>query len=148
MGRLGVFLMIAVFVGAACTSRSKPTIVDTPPASPAPRVVAPAAPAPQPFTDRELADELRRQGIGGASKGDANPTSRPGAILPEITETSRGVIITLPHTHFEFDSYDLEPQARARASRRSLQSRRRKPACRSAATFVSCLPSCPGKCDR
>ena len=112
MGRLGVALMIAVFVGAACTSRSKPTIVDTPPASPAPRVIAPAAPPPRPFTDRELADELRRQGIGGASKGDANPTSPPGAILPEITETSRGVIITLPHTHFEFDSYDLDPQAR------------------------------------
>src|SRR5262245_47827193 len=112
--------MLAVLVGAGCTSGSKPTIVDTRPASPAPRpapsvpkVAEPAAPAPRPFTDRELADELRRQGIGGASKSAGRPTSQPGAILPEITETPRGVIVTLPHTHFAFDSYDLDPQARS-----------------------------------
>jgi OOP family OmpA-OmpF porin len=75
-------------------------------------VVEPAAPETRPFTDRELADELRRQGIGGVSKGHANPTSPAGATPPEIAETPRGVVITLPHTHFAFDSHDLDPQAR------------------------------------
>jgi outer membrane protein OmpA-like peptidoglycan-associated protein len=118
VGRLGVVLTVAMVLTVAilavtgCTSRSKPTVVDEPPASPTPRVVERAAPEPRPFTDRELADELRRQGIGATSKGDAPATSLPGAVPPEIKETPRGVVITFPHTHFAFDSYDLDPPAR------------------------------------
>jgi outer membrane protein OmpA-like peptidoglycan-associated protein len=92
-------------------------------------VTAPAtsAEAPAPFTDRELVDELRRQGVGKATTGASGATavgtgasSRSSATVsatadeavPEIKETPRGVVITLPHTYFAFDSADLDPQAR------------------------------------
>ena len=49
-------------------------------------------------------DELRRQGIGVAS-GQAGG-------FPEITETARGIVITLPSTFFAFDRAELDNQAR------------------------------------
>jgi outer membrane protein OmpA-like peptidoglycan-associated protein len=90
---------------------------------------ATSAEAPAPFTNRELIDELRRQGVGTATTGASGAaavgtgvSSRSGATasasaatdhsVPEITETPRGVVITLPHTYFAFDSFDLDPQAR------------------------------------
>jgi outer membrane protein OmpA-like peptidoglycan-associated protein len=100
-------------------------------------VIAPANPASTsaPFTDRELIDELRRQGVGAAETGRSGATTvdeqrrqgagtgaagRSGAtasaatgeVVPEIKETPRGVVITLPHTYFAFDSFDLDAQAR------------------------------------
>ena len=37
---------------------------------------------------------------------------RPTEYLPEVTETPRGVVVTLPHTYFAFDSFDLDARAR------------------------------------
>jgi outer membrane protein OmpA-like peptidoglycan-associated protein len=87
-----------------------------------PKVGAPPPPpgttaAPAPFSNRELADELRRQGIGAAATGQTGGTGsadapRNGELLPEIKETPRGVVVTLPHTQFAFDSFDLDTKAR------------------------------------
>jgi len=100
--------MLAALLGAGCASRSKPPVDDSSAHSRVPPARATARPETRPYTDRELADELRRQGIGGQT-GITIPPAGPPA---EITETPRGVVITLPHTHFAFDSYDLDPQAR------------------------------------
>jgi outer membrane protein OmpA-like peptidoglycan-associated protein len=106
--------MLAVLVVVGCAKR---------PVTPS----ATSAEAPAPFTDRELMDELRRQGVGKATTGASGATavgagasSRSSAAasatadesVPEIKETPRGVVITLPHTYFAFDSFDLDPQAR------------------------------------
>jgi OOP family OmpA-OmpF porin len=82
----------------------------------APRVATPAPP-PAPFTDRELADELVRQGVGGPK--DAPPTPpRPGEDIPtEIRQTPRGVVITSRNVLFAFDSDALTPQARREIER-------------------------------
>jgi outer membrane protein OmpA-like peptidoglycan-associated protein len=73
------------------------------------------SPAPAPFTDRELADELSRQGLGRPAPGA--PTT-PGDELPtEIRETPRGVVITFRHVLFSFDSADLAPRARLEIER-------------------------------
>jgi outer membrane protein OmpA-like peptidoglycan-associated protein len=77
-------------------------------ASPQPQPAATAPAAAAPFTNRELADELRRQGVGAAAAGKTSP----GEEVPEIKETARGVVITLPHTLFAFDSFDLDAPAR------------------------------------
>jgi outer membrane protein OmpA-like peptidoglycan-associated protein len=134
LARLGAILMLATLLGAGggCASPSKPTAdtssepspmppVPMPPA-PMPPAPAMAAPEPPPFTNRELADELRRQGVEGPAPGrkatsspatGQTPSKTPaGGPTPEIRETPRGVVITLPHTHFAFDSYDLDPPAR------------------------------------
>jgi outer membrane protein OmpA-like peptidoglycan-associated protein len=63
-----------------------------------------AAASSAPFTNQELLDELRRQGLGAASGQGA-------AGFPEITETARGIVITLPSTFFAFDRSELDPQA-------------------------------------
>lgn len=115
MRRLGTtVLMLAVLVLVGCTKRP-----GTAPAT--------SAGAPAPFTNRELIDELRRQGVGTATTGASGATaigtaasSRAGATVsattddsvPEIKETPRGVVITLPHTYFAFDSFDLDPPGR------------------------------------
>jgi outer membrane protein OmpA-like peptidoglycan-associated protein len=101
MERPGAILALSVLLAAGCASGRGPQ-VSASPAAPE------ASPAPVPFTDRELADELRRQGIGAAPAGQTSPTDE----VPEIRETPRGVVITLPHTLFAFDSYDLDAQAR------------------------------------
>jgi outer membrane protein OmpA-like peptidoglycan-associated protein len=78
---------------------------------------SPPSPDPPaaPFTDRELTEELRRQGLGASTAGGA--ASRSGGRsaneeLPEIKETPRGIVITLPHAYFAFDRADLDPAAR------------------------------------
>ncbi len=104
LGRLGGILGLPVLLGIAGASRSRPAVGDSTATSPVPP--ATAGPETRPFTDRELADELRRQGIGVAATGQ---TAR---LFPEINATPRGVVITLPHTDFAFDSDNLVPQAR------------------------------------
>jgi outer membrane protein OmpA-like peptidoglycan-associated protein len=66
-----------------------------------------AAAAP-PFTNQELVEEFRRNDVGRGSGGAASGTEG----VTDITETSRGVVITLPSTFFAFDKSDLDPAAR------------------------------------
>jgi outer membrane protein OmpA-like peptidoglycan-associated protein len=54
----------------------------------------------RPFTNQELAEELRRQGV---SRGTGI-----GVDGPEITETPRGLVVTMPNTFFAFDRADLD----------------------------------------
>jgi hypothetical protein len=86
----------------------------------APRVATPAAPAPgppAPFSDRELADELARQGVGVPKDAPTTPP-RPGEDIPtEIRQTPRGVVVTFRYVLFAFDSDALTPQARREIER-------------------------------
>jgi outer membrane protein OmpA-like peptidoglycan-associated protein len=79
----------------------------------APRVATPAPPAaPAPFSDRELADELARQGVGVPKDAPTTPPG-PGQDVPtEIRQTPRGVVVTFRYVLFAFDSDALTPQAR------------------------------------
>src|SRR5262245_51029403 len=88
---------------------------------PAPAPQSAGAPGPAasaaPFTDRELADELVRQGVGVPKEG---PTAPPqvGQDLPtEIRQTPRGIVITFRNVLFAFDSSELGPQARREIER-------------------------------
>jgi outer membrane protein OmpA-like peptidoglycan-associated protein len=88
---------------------------------PAPRAATPAPPpapaAPAPFSDRELADELVRQGVGVPKDAPTTPP-RPGEDIPtEIRQTPRGVVITSRNVLFAFDSDALTPQARREIER-------------------------------
>ncbi len=71
-----------------------------------------------PFTNRELIEELRKQGVdqpppaGTAPGRPGGPGARVGPALPEIRETPQGVVITLPMAHFAFDSAELDAEAR------------------------------------
>ena len=119
MRRLGAILALSALLGAGCARRpvvgvdESKAAAGAPAGSPAPaRAPTPVAPGPAPFSDRELADQLRRQGVAPPAAGEARVASPPGAPVPEIEETPRGVVITLPHTLFAFDSYDLDPEAR------------------------------------
>ena len=105
MGRPGMILALVVLLAAGC---ARTPVVKA--SSPAPESTpTPAAtPRPAPFTNRELTDELRRQGIGMAAAGQASPSEE----VPEIKETPRGVVITLPHALFAFDSADLDAPSR------------------------------------
>ncbi len=98
--RFGVILPLLGLLTAGCAKGPNPE-VGTPPPAPA------SAPAQVPFSDRELADELRRQGVGVAAGA-----TTPHEEIPEIRETPRGVVITLPHALFAFDSFDLDAPAR------------------------------------
>jgi outer membrane protein OmpA-like peptidoglycan-associated protein len=102
MRRLGTILALGLVVLVGCAKRPM-----TAPASS-------AGVASAPFTDRELIDELRRQGVGTAATdpSGAAASATTGEFVPEIKETARGVVITLPHTYFAFDSFDLDPRAR------------------------------------
>jgi outer membrane protein OmpA-like peptidoglycan-associated protein len=101
MGRLGAILALAVLLAAGCAKKAgpKPEVGVSP--APTPTL----APQPVPFTDRELAHALRQQGGSAAATGRKE-------YLPEVTETPRGVVVTLPHTYFAFDSFDLDARAR------------------------------------
>jgi outer membrane protein OmpA-like peptidoglycan-associated protein len=107
LGRLGGILALAALLGTGCASGSGSAERDS--AAP---VLGSSFPETVPFTDRELADQLRGQGIRGATTGQTGGNAPDGEPLPEISETPRGIVITLPHAHFGFDNYDLEPQAR------------------------------------
>jgi outer membrane protein OmpA-like peptidoglycan-associated protein len=92
MRRVAGTVAILILLGAsstACTKRAGPD----------------SGGAAAPFTNQELVDELRRQGIGVAS-GHAGAGG-----FPEITETARGIVVTLPSTFFAFDRSELDVQA-------------------------------------
>jgi outer membrane protein OmpA-like peptidoglycan-associated protein len=84
----------------------------------APRVATPAPPAaPAPFSDRELADELVRQGVGVPKDAPTTPPG-PGEDIPtEIRQTPRGVVVISRNVLFSFDSDALTPQARREIER-------------------------------
>jgi outer membrane protein OmpA-like peptidoglycan-associated protein len=100
-------LAMVAAVAAGCASQP-----------PAPKVATQAAPAPAaPFTDRELAEELVRQGVGVSRDAPSTPP-KPGEDVPtEIRQTPRGVVITFRNVLFAFDSSDLTPQARREIER-------------------------------
>jgi outer membrane protein OmpA-like peptidoglycan-associated protein len=90
------------------------------PKSPPPRPVSPppAAVNPAPFSDRELADELARQGVGVPKDAPTPVPLQPGDELPtEIRQTPRGVVVTFRNVLFAFDSADLTAQARREIER-------------------------------
>jgi outer membrane protein OmpA-like peptidoglycan-associated protein len=99
MKRIGWILVIVILLGSGCAKRATTGSGGA------------AAPAPAPFTNQELVSELRAQGVGRAGGAGAAEG------LTEITETSRGVVITLPSTFFAFDRFDLDPQARQAVDR-------------------------------
>jgi len=82
-----IVAIVIILLGSGCATR------------------ATMAPSSQPFTNQELALELRRQFVGGAAGASAEG-------LPEVRETPRGVIITLPSTFFAFDRSDLDAPGR------------------------------------
>jgi len=97
MRRIGAIVAIVLLLGAAgCAKR---------PTAGSGGTTAGAAP---PFTNQELVEEFRRSDVGRGSGGAASGTGG----LTDITETSRGVVITLPSTFFAFDKSDLDPAAR------------------------------------
>lgn len=94
MRRVGAFVAIVMLLGTGCAKR-------------APTSAAAGAASPVPFTNQELVSELRRQGVGASGAASAG-----GESLPEITETARGVVVTLPSTFFAFDRFELDAKAR------------------------------------
>ncbi len=90
MRQIGWIVVVVILLGAGCTKQA------TGPAGA-------GAPAARPFTNAELAEELRQQGV---TRG-----AGVGVDGPEITETARGLVITMPNTFFAFDRADLDAPA-------------------------------------
>lgn len=85
---LAALLVVAAIAGGCASQPAAPKVATSAP----PPEPAPAAPAP--FTRRELADELVRQGVGVPKDAPTTPP-RPGEDVPtEIRQTPRGVVIT------------------------------------------------------
>jgi outer membrane protein OmpA-like peptidoglycan-associated protein len=104
--RLVASLWLPVLLVTGCATGGRPTAA--PSSSSASSAQTAQAQASAPFTNSELAAELHRQGVGVAATG----TTPPSDDVPEIRETPRGVVVTLPHTQFAFDSSDLDVGAR------------------------------------
>jgi outer membrane protein OmpA-like peptidoglycan-associated protein len=110
MTRVLAALAVVSVVAGGCASQPAASRAATP-ASP---------PAPAPFSDRELADELVRQGVGVPKDAPTTPPG-PGEDVPtEIRRTPRGVVVTFRYVLFAFDSAELTPQARKEIERMAL----------------------------
>lgn len=94
MRRVGLFVAIVVLLATGCAKRATTG------------TGAATGASPVPFTNQELVSELRRQGVGSAGASGAG-----GESLPEITETARGVVVTLPSTFFAFNRFELDAKA-------------------------------------
>jgi outer membrane protein OmpA-like peptidoglycan-associated protein len=105
--RLVAVLLLSALPVTGCATGARPATTPPPPSADSAQS-APAAPALAPYTNSELAAELQRQGVGVAATAAAPPSDD----VPEIRETPRGVVVTLPHTQFAFDSSDLDARAR------------------------------------
>ena len=104
--------MVLAALAAGCAAKPTPPVAVT-----APEPSPPAAQAPGPYTDKELADELAKQGVG-VQRDAATAPPRAGEDIPtEIRQTPRGVVITFRNVLFAFDSADLTPQARREIER-------------------------------
>lgn len=122
MRRLYGVLALAVVLLSGCPRRpvTQPEVAGAPSAAPGSSAAPAPIPGPSttPFTNRELMEELRKQGVdrpatggsGTAMSGTAPPSA--GDAVPEIRETPQGVVITLPMAHFAFDRADLDAEAR------------------------------------
>ena len=107
MTRVLAALAVVAVIAGGCASQPA-----------APRVATPAAPAaPAPFTDRELVDELVRQGVGAPADASTTPPRPDGDVPSEIRQTPRGVVVTFRDVRFAFDSAQLTPQARREIER-------------------------------
>ena len=104
--------MVLAALAAACAAKPAPPVAVT---VPEPR--PPAAQTTGPYTDKELADELAKQGVG-VQRDAATAPPRAGEDIPtEIRQTPRGVVITFRNVLFAFDSAELTPQARREIER-------------------------------
>jgi hypothetical protein len=92
MRRAGAFVAIVILLGTGCAKRATTG-------------TAGSATSPVPFTNQELVSELRRQGVGAGTGATAGGESL------EITETARGVVVTLPSMFFAFDRFELDATA-------------------------------------
>jgi outer membrane protein OmpA-like peptidoglycan-associated protein len=123
--RLFAILALAFALLDGCARRpvTLPEVTGAPSGSstaPAPTPVpsTTSLPSTAPFTNSELIDQLRKQGVGraetaGSGAAPSGPALPPaGDAVPEIRETPRGVVITLPMAHFAFDRSDLDAEAR------------------------------------
>src|SRR5262245_30285428 len=113
-------VILALLVVAGCAKKPAPPPPAASPSPPVPPVaVAPAPPRPPaPFSDRELADELVRQGVGTSRDAPTAAPGRPADELPtEIRQTPRGVVVTFRSVFFAFDSADLNARARLEVER-------------------------------
>jgi outer membrane protein OmpA-like peptidoglycan-associated protein len=104
--RLVATLLLSVLPVAGCATGGRSPAAPPPPS--AGSAESAQAQTSAPFTNSELAAELHRQGVGVAATGATPPSDD----VPEIRETPRGVVVTLPHTQFAFDSFDLDVGAR------------------------------------
>jgi outer membrane protein OmpA-like peptidoglycan-associated protein len=112
---LATLVVLGVIAGG-CAPQSARPVAAPPPPPPAP----PAARTPGPFSDKELADELAKQGVGVPKEVPTTPP-KPGEDLPtEIRQTPRGVVVTFRNVLFAFDSAELTPQARREIERMAL----------------------------
>jgi len=113
--RRAVIAVVLAALAAGCAAKSAPPVaVTTPePSPPSP----PAAQAPAPYSDKELADELAKQGVGVQRDAPTAPPRAGEDVPTEIRQTPRGVVITFRNVLFAFDSADLTPQARREIER-------------------------------
>src|SRR5262245_31347406 len=101
-------------IASGCASKPGPQAAAVP--QPVPSAPQPPG-SPAPFTDKELADQLVRGGVGVSKDAPTGPP-KPGEDLPtEIRQTPRGVVVTFRNVLFAFDSADLTPQARTQIER-------------------------------
>jgi OOP family OmpA-OmpF porin len=104
-------LLLSALLVTGCATGARPAATPPSPSADSAQNAQAArgpAPAPAPYTNSELAAELHRQGVGVPATAGAPPSDD----VPEIRETPRGVVVTLPHTQFAFDSSDLDARAR------------------------------------
>src|SRR5262249_36562825 len=88
--------ILALLVAGGCASKPAPPPPGASPSPPPPVAAEPAPPKPPaPFSDKELADELVRRGVGTSRDAPTSPPSQSNEELPtEIRQTPRGVVVT------------------------------------------------------
>ena len=114
MGRAFIAVVLAALAAGCAAKPAPPVAAPAPEPSPAP---PPVAQAPGPYTDKELADELAKQGVGIQRSAPTTPPRAGEDIPTEIRQTPRGVVITFRDVLFAFDSAELSPPARREIER-------------------------------
>jgi outer membrane protein OmpA-like peptidoglycan-associated protein len=114
MTRAFIAVVLAA-LAAGCAATPAPPVAAPMPAPSPP--TPPAAQAPGPYSDKELADELAKQGVGVPRDAPTAPPRAGEDIPTEIRQTPRGVVVTFRDVLFAFDSTQLTPQARREIER-------------------------------
>ena len=110
------FIAVALAaLAAGCAAKPAPPVAAPMPAPSPPS--PPAAQAPAPYSDKELADELAKQGVGVPRDAPTAPPRAGEDIPTAIRQTPRGVVVTFRDVLFAFDSAELTPQARREIER-------------------------------